>query len=195
MKSNLLSVALLPVLAFVAPSLSSQATPVQTSPVPASPAPATPSQSAPAPVTPGTPPRQALAAACPLHVEEAYVTAAGKAMPATGPMNSRTLHMTVTDVSGKAVEAYAVHARFSVELGQMTAVEPHSIQFTRRWKGHLEPNTPDHPQWTFPVRPDTGGLDRIWFDKVTFADGTRWMKSANDGCSFHSTGHIVETKQ
>ena len=127
-------------------------------------------------------------------MDEAYLTADPSALPAEAPTAKRTLHVTLVDTAGKQIVSYVVHARIDLRpTGTLTDAPP-TANVTRHWHGDLEPDTPTKQAWTFPADRFTMGLRRVWFDKVTFADGTVWNKSANDGCSFAATGHVVQTK-
>jgi hypothetical protein len=133
-------------------------------------------------------------ASCPIRVDEAYLTADPAAMPAEGTAVRRTLHATLVDSSGKRIVSYVVHARIDLMPNGTLTNAPQTGNIIRRWHGDLEPDTPTKQQWVFPANRFTLGLQRLWFDKVTFADGTVWNKSARDGCSFAATGRVVQTK-
>ena len=133
-------------------------------------------------------------ASCPIRVDEAYLTAEPAAMPAEGTAVRRTLHVTLVDAGGKRINSYTVHAKIALRPGGTLTNAPQTRNVTRRWHGDLEPDTPTKQQWAFPADRFTMGLQRVWFDKVTFADGTVWNKSASDGCSFAATGRVIQTK-
>ncbi len=149
-------------------------------------------QVAPAP-TPNAAPNAAPAASCPIRADEAYLTSEGGAMPAEGATSRRTLHVTIVDVSTKPISSYVVRARIAVRPGGTLTDQPQTAMVTRKWQGTLQPDTATQQQWTFPADRFTMGLQRVWFDKVVFADGTTWTKTRNDGCTYAATGHIVQT--
>jgi hypothetical protein len=114
-------------------------------------------------------------------------------MPAEGPTSKRTLHVTIVDTSTKPISSYTVHAKIAVRPGGSMNNAPQTATVTRKGQGALQPDTPKQEQWTFPADRFTMGLQRVWFDKVVFADGTTWNKTPNDGCTYAATGHIVQT--
>jgi hypothetical protein len=178
MKFSLLTVVLLPV-ALLAQTTQTPA--VQTPP------PAASSQN---PELPAVPP----AASCPIRVDEAYLTSDLESMPAENTDEKRTLHVSLVDASSKEIVSYVVHAKIAIRPNNSLTNKPQTSTVERSWHGNLQPDTPTKEQWTFPADRFTVGLRRVWFDKVAFTDGTTWNKTANDGCSFAATGHIVQTK-
>ena len=134
------------------------------------------------------------AMSCPIRIDEAYLTADPATLPAQAAAAKRTLHVTLVDVSGKPIVGYTVRARIDLPPAGSLTNAPQTSTVSRRWHGQLEQDTPTKEKWTFSADRLTMGLRRVWFDKVTFADGSIWNKSASDSCSFAATGHIVQTR-
>ena len=135
------------------------------------------------------------AASCPIRVDEAYLTADPAALPAQASNSGHTLHVTLVDVSGKQIVSYVVHAKIDLRPEGALTNAPKTGNIVRRWHGTLEPDTPTKQQWSYPADRFTSGLRRVWFSKVTFADGSSWDKSAGDSCTFAATGRIVQTME
>jgi hypothetical protein len=129
--------------------------------------------------------------ACPLHLQEAYITTQTGAVPVTDGRPARTLHVGVVNVSGKTIISFVTHAVISLEPGPSTTDLEKRQRVTHTWTGEMVPRARDKEEWQFIPEADSTGVIRVSFNKVKFQDGSVWTRSPGDACSFAATGHVV----
>jgi len=131
---------------------------------------------------------------CPIQVNEAWLNAPGTTIvPADAGRKSWRLHISFANKSEKDITGFIVHADLALRPDGSVAPKQ-SQHIHRRWMGEVASMDHKTEEWKITAAPNTAGLDRVWFDRVRFADGSTWEGDNGATCSFAATGHMVPAK-